>query len=165
MAKRDLLNEEENNQETRRNLLEDEGNSNESTLTEAQRRKAVANFYTSLAESDNKIIEIYSYPIDDRDPRVKIKTLRAFSRNDHEVLSVDFKSMPDAVKINDQFYLDLVPRGSRNSTKSQFFYNEEDAVKYAVKMNTEQYALVQEEKAKYDAAFEYMTNLIERGHL
>lgn len=165
MAKRDLLNEEENNQETRRNLLEDEGNSNESTLTEAQRRKAVANFYTSLAESDNKIMEVVAYPIDDRDPRIKIKTLRAFTVNKHEVSSVDFKSMPDAVKINDQFYIDLVPRGSRSPLKSQFFYNEEDAVDYAAKMNLEQYALVQEEKAKYDAAFEYMTNLIEGNRL
>lgn len=164
MARKDLLNEEGNDQNTRHDLLGNDGGE-ESTLTDAQRKKAIANFYTSLAQSDNKIMEVVAYPIDDRDPRIKIKTLRAFTVNKYEVSSVDFKSMPDAVKINDQFYIDLVPRGSRSPLKSQFFYNEEDAVEYAAKMNLEQYALVQEEKAKYDAAFEYMTNLIEGNRL
>ena len=164
MAKRDLLNEEGNDQSTRHDLLGNDERE-ESTLTDAQRKKAIANFYTSLAQSDNKIMEVVAYSIDDRDPRIKIKTLRAFTVNKHEVSSVDFKSMPDAVKINDQFYIDLVPRGSRSPLKSQFFYNEADAVEYAAKMNLEQYVLVQEEKAKYDAAFEYMTNLIEGNRL
>jgi hypothetical protein len=127
--------------------------------SELSNAELIASAVKDIALNGMKVLEVKSYPINDKIKKLKKHDFKAYSLNEIMVISMSF-GKTGYITVNNDVDVPLV-KLRLNNDGPWYFFNKEESIQKVTQMNKLEYDVIKELQDEINASEEYMKDLVE----